>query len=520
MESQEILKLFLQKGILIDREILNLFSETEDLEALKIIVDTIKNHTQKKVITRTLFEDNKEQISQILSSLPKERQLTVEKLKINLGLSIEVSKEIENTPESDLEKKEEKDLGVKITSMPVNHNKKLEVGDFTKYFRGRYEEVKDLLQTHPELSNLISINKLSGVKQNLSLIGIVSDKKITKNKNIIFEIEDLTGKTRLLVSQNKQELYEKAEEISLDSVLGFRCSGNREILFVNDIIFPEAMISVRKNSPVEEYALFLGDMHFGSKKFLKENFLKFIDYLNGKVPDTPEVEKIKYLFFVGDIVTGVGNYPNQEADLEIPDLEAQFSELAALLGKINKNIQIIISPGNHDGVRIMEPQPILNEKYAWPLFNLKNVILTSNPAYVNIGAKKGFEGFNVLTYHGFSFPFYANVIPKLIVKKAMNCPEEIMKYLLKQRHLAPTHASIQYFPFEKDPLLIRNVPDIFVSAHTHKSAVTYYNNILVISISCWESLTPYQEKFGNEPDHCKVPMLNLKTRAIKILDFE
>ena len=33
-------------------------------------------------------------------------------------------------------------------------------------------------------------------------------------------------------------------------------------------------------------------------------------------------------------------------------------------------------------------------------------------------------------------------------------------------------------------------------------------------------MTPYQEKFGNEPDHCKVPMLNLKTRAIKLLDFE
>jgi len=33
-------------------------------------------------------------------------------------------------------------------------------------------------------------------------------------------------------------------------------------------------------------------------------------------------------------------------------------------------------------------------------------------------------------------------------------------------------------------------------------------------------MTPYQEKFGNTPDHCKVPMFNLKTRAVKILDFE
>ena len=69
-------------------------------------------------------------------------------------------------------------------------------------------------------------------------------------------------------------------------------------------------------------------------------------------------------------------------------------------------------------------------------------------------------------------------------------------------------------------LIIKKIPDIFVSAHTHKSAVSYYNNTLLISVSSWESKTPYQEKMGNEPDFCKVPMFNLKTRTIKILDFE
>ena len=102
----------------------------------------------------------------------------------------------------------------------------------------------------------------------------------------------------------------------------------------------------------------------------------------------------------------------------------------------------------------------------------------------------------------------------------MNSPEKIMQLLLKQRHLAPTHGSTQFFPHEKDSLLIKKVPDIFVSGHTHKSGLVYYNNILLISISSWESMTPYQEKFGNEPDHCKVPLFNLKTGRVKILDFE
>jgi DNA polymerase II small subunit len=380
--------------------------------------------------------------------------------------------------------------------------------------------MKVLLQDHSELENLVSINKIYGSRQRISIIGMVYDKSVTKNKNILLEVEDNTGKIKVLISKNKKEIYEKAENVALDSVLGFKGSGNGEIFFAEDIIYPDTVLSERKNSPEDESVIFLGDLHFGSKRFMKENFFKFIDYLNGEFKEDLEYKKIKYLFLVGDIVTGVGNYPNQEKDLETVDLEEQFLSLAEILGKIRKDITIIISPGNHDGVRLMEPQPSLDEKYAWPLYEMENVVITSNPCYVNIGENKTFQGFTVLTYHGFSYPYYANNIPSLIQKKAMNCPEEIMKYLLKNRHLAPTHASTQYYPLEKDGLLIREIPDIFVSAHTHKCGVSYYNNILVVSISCWEEMTPYQEKFGNVPDHCKVPMFNLKTRKVKILDFE
>lgn len=520
MNSKKILEFCLEKGFLLDAEVLNLLSEATDIGSAKLVIEKIRDHTQNKIITKRIFEENKEQVNQFFLSLPEREQKKLEKLKIKLGLSIEISKEVSSekfTSES-LEPRDE--FNVKVVSMAPPFGKKIEMQDFVKYFRERFFDMRNLLQENPNLNNLISINKIFGDRQGISIIGLVSDKRVTKNKNLLFEVEDLTGKIRVIVNQNKPEIYEKAEEIALDSVVGFKGSGNSEILFINDIIFPDARLSERKKSPVEEYALFIGDLHFGSKLFLEKSFLKFIDYLNGKLPNTPEVKKIKYLFVVGDVVTGIGNYPNQERDLKIKDLEEQFSKVAELFGKIRRDIKIIISPGNHDGVRLMEPQPLLDEKYAWPLYNLKNVILTGNPANVNIAAKKDFSGFDVLTYHGYSFPFYVNNVSRLIEKRAMNCPEEIMKYLLKQRHLAPSHTSTQYFPHEKDWLMIKKVPDIFVSGHTHKSAVTYYNNILVISISCWEAMSSYQEKFGNEPDHCKVPMLNLKTRQVKILDFE
>ncbi|OGJ12781.1 hypothetical protein A3K82_02470 [Candidatus Pacearchaeota archaeon RBG_19FT_COMBO_34_9] len=529
MNSHEILKFCLERGFLLDNEVLKIFNESgEDIESIKLIIEKIQNSTNQRIITRRLFNQNREKVFQVLSTLPKENQQQLEKLKIKLGLSIEISKEFSKTDEpgifiysADRKEKEESGEGrVKILSSVLSNTKKLEVDDFTKHFRNRLLEIKKILQGNSSLKNLVSINKLSESRQGISIIGIISDKSVTKNKNMLLEVEDLTGKIRVLINQNNPELYEKAEEISLDSVLGFSGFGNREILFASDIIFPDSILHERKKSPIEEYALFLGDLHFGSKLFLKNNFLKFIDYINGKVPNTPEVKKIKYLFFVGDIITGVGNYPSQERDLEIKDIEEQFIGVSELLEKIRKDIKMIISPGNHDGVRLMEPQPFLKEKYAWSIYNLKNAVLTGNPARVNIGSTDNFSGFDVLTYHGFSFPYYANTVPRLMKEKALNCPDKIMSYLLRNRHLAAAHSSVQHYPSEDDEMIIKTVPDIFVSAHTHASAVSYYNNILTVSVSSWESKTSRQEKMGNEPDFCKIPMFNLKTRTIKILDFE
>jgi len=526
MDSKEILKYCMEKGLLLDNDVLKIFNDASiDAESAKFILEKIKTRTNQRILTRAFLSKNKEYLDTIFLDLPKENQKTVETLKIKLGLNIQISKEvsIELAPikEDSIQKKEIFDESlVKIASPFSVVEKKMDVKDFVCYFRNRLSEMKKILQEHSELKNLLSINKLSGNKQSFSIIGIVSDKRITKTKSILFEVEDLTGKIRVLVTQNNPELYKKAEEVSLDTVLGFKGFGNNEILFASEIVFPECFITERKYSSVEEYALFLGDLHFGSKRFLKKSFSKFLDYLDGKVPNTPEVKKIKYIFIVGDLVTGIGNYPNQEKDLLLFDLEEQFSGIAALLGRIRKDIKIIICPGNHDGVRLMEPQPFFDEKYAWALYDMENVFLINNPSTVNIGARESFSGFNVLVYHGFSFSYYAGNVPSLIKSRAMNQPELILDYLLKNRHLAPTHASVQSFPSEQDFHLIKEIPDIVTTGHIHKSGVFYHNNILGVCVSSWEGLTPYQEKFGNTPDHGKVPMFNLKTRAIKVLDFE
>jgi DNA polymerase II small subunit len=63
------------------------------------------------------------------------------------------------------------------------------------------------------------------------------------------------------------------------------------------------------------------------------------------------------------------------------------------------------------------------------------------------------------------------------------------------------------------------IPDFFITGHIHKSIAANYKNITLISGSCWQSKTAFQEKVGHNPEPGRVPIVNLKTRDIKILKF-
>ncbi|MBI2044032.1 metallophosphoesterase, partial [Candidatus Pacearchaeota archaeon] len=410
--QEEILNFCIEKGVLIDKEILNIFQDTNDAESIKLIIEKIKTYSNQRMITKSMFE-NKEMAGKFFSGLPQENQ-ALRKLKIKFGLSIEISNE--TAPINNTHPLVIPNSPVKAQSLFMHPKQKIEIGNFTTYFRNRFSDIKGILQEKKELDNLISINKLSNTRQAFSIIGMVYDKQVTKNKNIILEVEDLTGKIKVLINQNKPDLYEKAEDIALDSVLGFKGFGNREIFFANDLFFPDVFLPERKMSPVDEAAVFISDVHVGSMHFLERNLLQFIEYLNMKTPEAEEASKIKYLFIVGDLVAGVGAYPGQENQLAIPNLEDQYKKAAELFSKIRKDIKIIIIPGNHDCVRLMEPQPPLDEKFAADLYKLENVIHSSNPSYITIGEKEDFPGFNILAYHGFSYPYYANNIPSLMTR--------------------------------------------------------------------------------------------------------
>jgi DNA polymerase II small subunit len=511
--EEKVLKFFMEKGFLLDKDMLNFFNQLEDQEVADKILKRMEG-TGEKIITKSLIDQNLNKMQDLFSSLEDQKKKIVERFFVNFSVKVEIKKEKYVEEVKEAEKVGEVVNNLNIITPTIIPAKKIVVEDFVKNFKNRYTEIKQILQERTELQNLTPLERIAGQRQNISVIVLVSNKRVTKNKNILLEIEDLTGKGLALINHNKADLFKKAQDLLLDEVIGLKCVGSREMLFVNDIVHPDSAIHEKKRAEKESYALFTSDLHLGSSKFLEENLSRFIDWLNGKINHKEEVKKIKYLFFTGDNVDGVGIFPGQENQLKIKDIKEQYRKLAGFLSQIRKDIRIIMCPGQHDAVRVAEPQPAIGEDYAPDLHKISNLTLVTNPCYVSLE-----EGFEVLMYHGAGFHGVINDIEALRLVNAHNKPSLVIKELLKRRHLAPTHSSVVYIPGEKDPLFIRRIPDIITTGEMHRSDIDTYNNTLIIANSCWQAQTPYEEKVGNNPDPCKVPMLNLKTREIKILDF-
>ena len=131
----------------------------------------------------------------------------------------------------------------------------------------------------------------------------------------------------------------------------------------------------------ECYVVFTSDILVGNNVFLEDEFSNFIDWLNGNYGTEEQKlisSKVKYLFFMGDLIEGVGIYPNQEKDLKIKDVKKQYDKLSDLLRNIRKDIFIVTIGGNHDSLRLAEPQPKLSLFYAKQIYELENITILSD----------------------------------------------------------------------------------------------------------------------------------------------
>ena len=411
-----------------------------------------------------------------------------------------VEKAVKKIPE--IEKKEE----VKVETQIQKQNFEVrnvdtgfytgKIEDFVYLFQDRYKKLSKLIEKR--LTNILEIEKIkSSISgREASLIGIVKSKTIGKN-GIILEVEDLTESLKVFVPQ-KSSYFNDAQTIVNDEVIGVNGKLSGSLFIANKIVFPDVEVKAPKKVDKDIEIAFVSDLHVGSKLFYSKNFETFLK-------DLQNFEKLKYLIIAGDIVDGIGIYPNQINELTIKDIYKQYDMFFNLLGMVPNDIHVFVAPGNHDAARRAEPQEFEKDM----LKSFSNVTFITNPAYINI------EGLEVLVYHGTSLDSIIAAIPGLSYLK----PEEAMIQLIRKRHLSPIYGTNPIAPIGKDNLVIEKEPNIVVMGHIHRNAFTNYKGVIVINSGTWQAKTEFQLKQGHVPTPCLATIYNIKTSQVNIKNY-
>jgi DNA polymerase II small subunit len=172
------------------------------------------------------------------------------------------------------------------------------------------------------------------------------------------------------------------------------------------------------------------------------------------------------------------------------------------------DVDIYTIMGNHDTVRLAEPQPVIKEAFKQPFS--ENVHFAGNPATFDI------EGVKFLLYHGMSLNPFTDRTPGLDIHE----PTGAMELMLRKRHLAPMYGmNVRLAPEHEDYLAIEEVPDVLHTGHVHTFGVDTYKNVLMVNTGCWQYQTDFQRKLNVEPDVGIAPVIDLSTLDVDVVQF-
>lgn len=470
------------------------------IEAEEILKKSdLQEELESELLTLNKPLISKEDISGILA----------EKKNKQLPPIIEINRTLDFVP---LAKEYESDIKV-IHSRDVTGKSrgKGEVEDFVGYFRNRFERLARLLRGMSKYQNVQLKDVKRYVNEKVRIIVCVSDKRETKKGNLFFELEDLSGNFKAVVSSSEfskeqEKTFQKAQALLLDDVVAISGKVLEPYMIVEDIEWPDLPV-LRERKLIEKdlTIAYISDLHFGSRYFLDHYLTSFVDWLNGRQGAKDLASKVKYIVVAGDIVDGIGIYPNQEKELVIKDVYKQYAMFDDFLEKIPDYIEVIVGPGNHDAVRRGEPMPAMPTD----LFKT-DVTRVGNPSFVVI------EGLKHIIYHGTSMDSLIAALPNA----SYNQPEKVMIEYLKRRHLSPMYGGNLIIPEKVDYFVIEEEPDVLHSGHVHKNGYANYRGTLVINSGTFQDRTDYQIKQGHVPTPAIVPIYEAKYGRLKSIDFK
>ena len=424
--------------------------------------------------------------------------------------------------------KEKMDENFKIvydTNDKINSSEGVE--GYTSLFRSRYEKSLRILslrqdskrvkkiETIKQLFNQSNINykSLSKEEANNPLViaaGLVMEKDI-KNNNYDITIDDQTG--LLTATTFDEDLKKQISMLAVDQMvmIEFEINSKRRKNTIKNLFSLDVPDRIPNRSKTEVFSILISDLHIGSKFFMEKEFQSFLEWLNGNDRDSKDIiSKIKYICICGDLIDGIGIFPNQDRELLEKDSFSQMDHAINILSKIPKHMKVFLIPGNHDLGRRALPQPAIPKKYAEKIYSLNNITMLGNPCMINM------EGIKILMFHGQSLDDIIASIPGLSYSK----PAEVMKILLKSRHLSPIYGQrTPIAPEKEDMMVIEEVPDILHSGHVHVIDVDSYKGTLLVNSGAWQSQTPFQQTMGITPTPGIAIAINLSNLKPFKIDF-
>jgi len=382
-----------------------------------------------------------------------------------------------------------------------------EYKQFVTTFRDRYDRLSKLLGGRVNHRPASAIQSMAGGSE-AEMIGLVNDIRSTASGHWLIELEDTTGTFPALVMKDR-EIAELVDDLLLDECIAVQgtLADDSGIMFVDSLFVPDVPRTFRPSTADRHVqAALISDVHVGSQEFMADAWNRFADWLH-----TEEAEAVEYLLIAGDMVEGVGVYPDQDEELDIVDIFDQYEAFSEHLKAVPGDMEIVMIPGNHDAVRLAEPQPGFDEELR-NIMSAHDARITGNPSTVTI------EGVSVLMYHGVSLD---EVIAELPEEKASyDEPHKAMYQLLKKRHVAPKYGGkMRLAPETRDYLVIDDVPDVFHTGHVHKLGWGKYHNVLAVNSGCWQAQTEFQKKVNIDPDVAHAPIVDLDTLNMTVRKF-
>jgi DNA polymerase II small subunit len=391
--------------------------------------------------------------------------------------------------------------------------------EFVQYFRNRYDRLSEIVKRRLATRPIESLTLFNRRREALfddeftsagkiSIVGMVNEMRDTPNGHRVIELEDPTGYFSGIALKDKSA-YNAALQVVHDEVIGITgsLSSDGKVIFIDSITWPEIPPQNQPTySATDVYVALTSDIHVGSNTFLINAWKDFADWISSS--DDERARKTAYVIVAGDVVDGIGVFPDQEEELAIDDIDDQYAEAASLIEMLPSELSIIVSPGNHDAVRQAEPQPALSSDYTKSFSN--NVRCVGNPSLIELC------GVKILIYHGRALDDIIAAVPG----SSYSNPDGAMKEMLKRRHLSPVYGNrVSIAPESTDHFIIETIPDILHSGHVHTIGASQYRGVTVVNSGTWQGQTKYQKSLNINPRPGVMPVCNLASMETTFIDF-